>query len=128
MDLEPVAKYLESQHLGVLGKSIFIHDMPLDAQNGMILRDRYSGTPIDHYMPGYYNTGFRIAVRSPDFNTGQKLANDVKDTLTMYAERQMGSMRVKSMLPQNLPRPYRRTRANLWEWELEIDVAFVSPS
>ena len=62
MNLTGIAKYLEDKKIGRRGKTIFVNEMPLDCEIGIVLRDRYSGTPFDHNLPGYFNTGFRAAV------------------------------------------------------------------
>lgn len=126
MNLEAVAGYLQQQRLGVMGKSIFVNEMPVECDFGVLLRDRYSGTPIDHELPGYRDTGFRLAVRSHDFPKGKEHAWKVLKALTLNGpDVVMADIIVKQMLPQNEPRPYRRSKGGLWEWELDFDTAYV---
>lgn len=126
MNLVGVASYLEQRRLGIQGKTIFVNEMPLEVEQGILLRDRYSGTPIDHELPGYRMTGFRLAVRSRDFKKGEALAWKVCETLTLNGgDVEMPGMVVKMMLPIYEPRPYRRSKGGFWEWELDFDTAYV---
>jgi hypothetical protein len=126
MNLVGVAAYLESKRLGTQGKSIFVNEMPLECEIGVVLRDRYSGTPIDHELPEYRETGFRCGIRSRDYKKGERLAFDVGTALTLNKQDVvMPGMVVKMMLPQNEPRPYRRSKGGFWEWEIDFDTTYV---
>jgi len=127
MSMEAIGKYLETQRLGRLGESIFINEMPETCTHGLLLRDRFSGTPIDHYLPQYRETGYRLAARSVDYAKGKELAWRALEALTIHAETQMGDVLVKQLLPKNEPRAYRRSVGGLWEFEVDLDVTLVSP-
>lgn len=126
MNLYGIADHLQSQRLGVMGRDIFVNEMPVEVEKGILVRDRYSGTPFDHNLPGYFATGFRIAVRSREFTEGDKLAWKVCDALTLQSDTAMLGMTVKSLLPIYQPRPYRRSKGGFWEWELDFDIAYVN--
>lgn len=125
MNLTSMAKYLEGKRMGIQGVSIFVNEMPLECKLGVLLFDRYSGTPIDHHLPGYRKTGFRGAFRSHDYPTCIDLASRVSKVLTIIPETPMDQMLVKTMLPQNDPRPYKRSKGGFWECEVEFDVVYV---
>lgn len=126
MSMEAIAKYLETKRLGRLGTDIFVNEMPESCTQGLLLRDRYSGTPIDHYLPRYRETGYRLAARSTDYAAGKALAWKALDALTLHAETQMGDTLVKQLLPQNEPRSYRRSIGGLWEFEIDLEVVLIS--
>lgn len=129
MNLEAVAEYMVLKGLGSadpMTRSIFANEMPTECKVGILLLDRYSGTPINHYMPGWRDTGFRVAVRHADYNQGKALAWRVIDTMTIHAETQMGpELLVKNMLPMNEPRPYKRSVGGYWEFEVEVETRYV---
>jgi hypothetical protein len=127
MSLETVAKHLENMRVGRVGVSIFVNEMPESCSLGVLVRDRYSGTPIDHYLPNYRQTGYRLAIRSTTYKEGFDFAWRVVEALTLHAETQVGDTLVKQFLPQNEPRPYRRSAGAFWEFEVDLDAVFISP-
>lgn len=125
MKLIAAAQHLENQHFGVQGVDIFINDMPLDCQLGVVLRDRLSGTKIDHYMPGYRVADFQAAVRSREMVAGRDYANALVERLTITRDVELPGVLIKQMLPQNDPRPYRRSAGAFFEWEVDVDIVYV---
>ena len=125
MELKSVADYLEQEGQGVMGKTIFVGEMPAACTAGILLLDRYYGTQINPYLPKYRMTGFRIAVRNPDYEAGKFAARSLNNTLTLTADTQMPDILVKLMIPQNAPRPYRRSVGGYWEFEVDFDCTYV---
>lgn len=125
MHLESVAEYLQEQGVSVQGKDLFVGEMPVECQIGAILLDRYSGTPINPYLPRYRQTGFRVAVRSVDRLKCLELAEKITATLTIFAETPMSEILVKQMIPQTDPRPYRRSAGGYWECEVDFETSYV---
>ena len=125
MELECVADFLELKAVAVQAKSMFIGEMPQDCHEGLLLLDRYSGTPIDANLPRYRNTGFRIATRSANRQTCMDLARSATAALTIMSDTPMLDILVKQMIPQNDPRPYRRGAGNYWEAEVDFDAVYV---
>lgn len=125
MELKAVADYLEAQGQGVMEESIFIGEMPAACTVGLLLLDRYSGTMIDPYLPKYRNTGFRVALRNPDYNNGLAHAKAVNRALYIQDDTTMPGILVKRMVPQNDPRPYRRSVGGFWEFEVDFECSYV---
>lgn len=127
MNLIPIADMLEAAGTGTQGTSLFVGEMPADCDQGVLLLNGYYGTPIDPYLKHYRRTSFRIIVRSPgdSYDQGEELAWACIDAATIHVERQLGPLLIKQMLPQNEPRPYRRSAGNYWEFEVDVDVNFV---
>lgn len=125
MNIESVAAYLAANSCGVIGKTIFATEMPTACKEGILLMGSYHGTPINRNLPGYYNTDFRVVVRSVNYDSGMLLATKALKALDTSLEVTMGTMIVKQITPQNLPRPYRRSAGAYWEFETDVEIAYV---
>lgn len=126
MNLKAIANYIQAQSLGVIGKTLFIGEMPLECKQGILLMDTYAGTSIDHELPGWRETGFRIVIRSPNYEAGEQLAESVSAALTLHAEVPMTGILMRQSLPQNDPLPYRRSAGGaIWEFEVDIECIYI---
>lgn len=125
MELKAVADYLEAQGQGVMAETIFIGEMPADCTAGVLLMDRYSGTSIDPYLPKYRHTGFRVAIRNADYELGKLHAKAINRALYIRFDTQLPGILVKQMIPQNDPRPYRRSVGGYWEFEVDFECSYV---
>lgn len=122
-----IARYLEQARVGRVGESIFIGEMPTECEQGILLIDSYSGTSIDHELPGWRDTGFRVVTRSPQYEAGMALAEKVSGVLTIRRETPMGGrVLMRQCLPQNDPLPYRRSRGSgIWEFEVDVECIYI---
>lgn len=126
MNLKAIANYLQTQALGVMGQTLFIGEMPLECKQGILLMDTYAGTAIDHELPGWRDTGFRVVIRSLNYETGEQLAESVATALTIQSEVPMPGILMRQSLPQNDPLPYRRSGAGAtWEFEVDIECIYI---
>lgn len=127
MKLKEVASYLEQKGVGKMGKTIFVGEMPLDATQGILLMDTYSGTSIDHELPGWRDTGFRVVTRSANYGAGEQLAESVSQALTIMSDVQFApNMLMRQCLPQNDPLPYRRSKGSgIWEFEVDFECIYI---
>lgn len=124
MNLEAVATYLAANGCGTVGTTIFVTEMPAEAVEGILLMGSYGGTSVDWHLPDYYKTDFRVVVRSASYESGMTLAKKASKTLTSPAGFTSGTLQVKQSLPENLPRPYRRSVAGYWEFEVDVLIVF----
>ena len=125
MKLNEVAMYLQAQGLGTVGQNIFVLEMPASCNAGILLMDTYSGSRIDHELPGWRDTGFRLVIRHPDYQAGETLAEQASAALTLQRDVQMGPILVRRMLPYNDPKPYRRSEAGVWEFETDVETTYI---
>lgn len=124
MNLIPIAEFLEGADLGVMGDTIFINMIPVDAPKGILLRNFLSGTKIDYELPGYYKTGFRLIVRARDYQEGYALITAACEALTVQNE-QIDDMSVTYMRPLTEPVVFPLSKGNLLEFATDIDIVFV---
>lgn len=124
MNLLAVANYLQAQGLGTVGQTIFVTEMPASCKAGILLMHRYQ-TRIDHELPGWRDTGFRLIARHEQYTPGEALAAGAGGALTIWQDTQMDNLLVRKMLPQTDPQPYRRSEAGVWEFEVEVETVYI---
>ncbi len=125
MNLKAIATYLQSKRLGTLTQDIFVTEMPTACEKGILLMSPYHGTPIDPYLPGLRETGFRLVSRSRDYDIAEALANKSLAVLTIQAELALKGILVKLCRPVIEPKPYRRSAGAYWEFEIEFEITYV---
>jgi hypothetical protein len=126
MNIEAVAVYMEMSGLGRRGQSVFVTEMPSECREGVLMINRYSGSRIDHELPGWRDTGFRAVVRSPEYSRGYAMAERVGKLLTIHQDVVMGGViLVKQCLPMNDPLPYRRSDGGFWEFEVDVECIYI---
>jgi hypothetical protein len=136
MSLEAFASRLDTERIGVMGESIFIHYMPTDAV-GILLRDGFGGLEIDHALPGYYKGSFMLIARDKTFISARDKLQDAIDALTMndetiVAKPKVGNLpgnpevRVNYIRPRHKPFGYPMSVGSNIEFVCNMDVCFVS--
>ena len=132
MMLNNIAQYLQDMGKGSVGSSIFVTEMPREYKTGILLMDTYGGTRIDHELPGYRSTGFRLVVRSPDYKAGGILARSASKALTLQRHVLMLSfdaddapIMMRQCLPVTDPKPYRRSDEGVWEFEVDVECVYI---
>jgi hypothetical protein len=129
MNLKAIAEYLETKRIGRVGEVVFITEMPMEAKEGVLLLNRYSGSEIDHELPGWRDTGFRMVTRSADYERGEALAERISEVLTINGDTEMGRgkalITMRKMLPVNDPLPYRRSEGGYWEFEVDVECVYI---
>lgn len=123
MNLLDIANLLESQGVGVKGKSIFIYMIPSDAQPAILLRNPLTGTPYDYELPGFFRAKFRVVVRCVDYATGKAMMDEAVAAMTVQ-NTQLDSMFVQYMRPIAMPVVFPLSDGNLMEFSVDMDVVF----
>lgn len=129
MNLKAIADHLEARRIGRVGEAVFVTEMPMECREGVLLINRYSGSQIDHELPGWRDTGFRAVIRSADYERGETLAERVGAALTVREDTAMGHGRhaitMRRMFPVNDPLPYRRSDGGYWEFEVDVECIYI---
>ncbi len=124
MKLLPIAEYLQSEGVGIMAKSIFINSMPANVKLGVLLKEPFAGTEIDHELPGYRKAVFQVVVRARDYAAGETLIQKVSDTLTLQ-EIAMNGLQMKYLRPITEPVSYPITEGNEMEFSVNFDSCYV---
>jgi hypothetical protein len=130
MRVDLLAQYLESKGLGEIGLTIFAHRMPNDCKTGIVVKFSHVGVKVNRNLPGYYRTSdLQVIVRSPDQQSGDRLAKQVSDTLTLYntdfADGSTVVMTIKQMFPLHLPIVYPRLNGEELEFSINFDTTYI---
>lgn len=124
MKLAAIAQILHGDRVAIIGRSIFIGFMP--AENyGIMLREPFGGTPIDHELPGWRRTTFMLAVRAPNFAEGDALMKAAMASLDFMQPRQVGDIRFNYCRPMNEPLFFPTTLGGNVEFLVNIDANYI---
>lgn len=124
MNLTAVATILEDAGVGTIGKSIFINMMPPDAP-GILLRQYFGGTRIDHELPGYRKTTFMLIARANEYTEGEALINDAVKALTIEISEEKAGVYWNYMRPETEPFVYAESPGAAIEFQVNIDACYV---
>jgi hypothetical protein len=126
VNLMPFIDLLENANLGTRGESLFINMMPPTAHSAVLLKNRLTGTKIDHELPGYYQTKFNVVVRGTGYTIGEpgELVDQVVAALTL-SEGTLGTMKINYVRPLHLPVVFPLSNGNILEWNIEFAACFV---
>ncbi len=131
MKLEMLAQVLVDADLGEIGQTIFVHHMPETLNQGVLLRTPLVGTPVDHYLPGYYKGRVQAIVRAITQTAGDELAIAVIKALqtlggtTLTDAETDTSLKINYLRPDTLPIVFPRSEGNLKEWSINFDCCYV---
>lgn len=123
MDLVPIANKLQSEGLGIQGKTLFINFMPMEAKTAIMLRTPLAGTIIDYELPGYFKTSFIVVSRAPEYVAALNLMKSAMRVLTLDNV-DLEQINVKFMRPATLPVPFPVSDGNFYEVQIRFDIAF----
>lgn len=117
MRMESISRILVNAGLGVEGDNLFMHYMPPDAYNGILLLPSLGGSLISVETPGWRkDVGFQAIVRCSNLDDGIPLAAKVSDALTIskrtmlpaISELNIPALLVSYIRPLSDPQPYPR--------------------
>lgn len=132
MKLEILAQLLQDAGLGTIGEDIYVHSMPAEVKQGILLKDPLSGTPVDPGLPGYYRSRLQAIVRAGTHAEGKTKSDAVGKALEMGkrifndADGKL-QMQVNYIYLAQLPIVYPWTPANVLEWSLNFVTSYVEP-
>lgn len=132
MNLELLAKVLQDAGIGAISTDIFVHAMPAETKQGVMLRNPLAGTKVDIGLPGYYRSTLQAIVRDIGHADGDLKAKAVIAALTMFNRAfrdDLGNllMKVNHIYPEQLPIVYPHTPSNAIEWSLNFVTSYVQP-
>lgn len=138
MNLEAIVNYLEKQELVEIGYSpnrrytkpiAFANTRPpAKVPHNLItvlFVEPLTGTPINHYTPGYLRGRFQAIVSSSDIKSGRAMAEKILKELTLYNVSVSEEILVKQCLPEHEPVPFPKTEGNEVEHLVTFQIHYV---
>lgn len=134
MNLKTLAENLEADVTLnprlVQAQNLFIHAFPPAAKTGVMLREYFGGTEIDHELAGYRHAPFQCIVRAPNYQAAETLAKAISASWTFEADpvanpRLMGSMSFRYLRPRNEPLVFPNSEGSLWEFLVNFEACYV---
>jgi hypothetical protein len=123
--LESIAEKLQTAGVGQQGQTIFINHMPSETL-GVLLRTPFSGSQLDHELPGFRKTSFQMVVRDASHGAAMtKMTAAVAALATELETDFPQGMKVKYMRQRNDPIMFPLSAGNLVELLVNIDAAYV---
>lgn len=119
----PIAQYINDKGIAALEENLFLNMMPPRVSHGVLLRNPINGTKIDHEMRGYYNTEFKVIVRTTSYANGETLMEELFSLLTI-SNLKVGNMMIKHCYPDNEPISYPLSVGNMIELASDFRIAF----
>lgn len=120
---EQLAAFLESNGIGTQGQSIFVNMMPLDCQQGILIRPEFSGIKYDYELPGYYKGRIRLIARSHTYQGAMTLIANALATLPTSGG-QIDTADIRFIRPIALPVGFPVTLGNYYEALVDLDLAY----
>lgn len=125
MSLEAIAAILEDAGLGIMGSSIFVHNIPASATNGILIRQLRGGAIIDPELPGWRRWTFMMIVRATELNTGMDLMRQAVEALSSENEHVEQDLLWKYRRPESEPMVYPLSSGANYELQVNIDACYV---
>lgn len=124
MKLDVLAQALEDALVGKIGRDIFVHFMPDQIVEGVLLLNSLSGAAIDHELPGYRRSTFQVIVRHQDYDEGEALARTVAGILTMEYETFTG-VTTRYVRPKHDPVVYPVSKGDNLEFSVNYEAVYI---
>jgi hypothetical protein len=128
MNINCLYNRLIAANLGVEGESLFLHTMPADCRQGILLKMPLTGVVIDYELPGFFCTKVQAIVRAQSQVAGETLAKQVSAALEIRLRSTLAGppdMLVNWLRPLTLPIVYPRSDGNGLEWSINFEICYV---
>ena len=124
MKFESVIEYLQPLIPELVqGKTVFINQMPMNPEIGVLFKQSFAGTEIDPELTGRRRAKFQVAVRCKKYDQGKILVDKIVKELTVR-EVQMNGIFVHVMRALNEPVSYMLTVGNNYEFSVNLSAIY----
>lgn len=120
MIIENYASYLYRAGVGVIGETLFVHQMPSEVISGILLTTAQGGIQFDNELKGYYKDIFRLVVHSDSLSDGVSLVDAVLSRCEIE-DTQVGDICFNYVRPINYPEPYRQEGTGRFEFVMVME-------
>ena len=129
MKLELLAQYLDDEDVARQGRDLFVHFMPEEVTEGVMLKARFQPTERMIDLPDYYKTGFQVIIRASNYIDGNAMADRVSSVLTLgqitMGDEDEYQQLFRYIRPLHQPIVYPLSRADLLEFSVNFETVFV---
>lgn len=130
MNLDIIAKIINDSDLAAENTDLFLHHMPDDVEQGVLVRNPLQGNPINHYIPGYMKGSLQVVCRALTYEKGTALSTGILNLLNIegspeYTDDDGNTMTINFLRPRTLPIVYPRLPGNTIEWSIIFDACYL---
>lgn len=129
MNFESVVALLENAGMGTGGQDIFIHFIP-ENRAGLLLKEDFGGTKLDHYLPGYIRGHFWLIARGTDYLTVRTKIQEAANALQSVTKQGavVDTTTYKYIRPTMKPFPYPPSPGQNIEFAVKMEACYVDVS
>jgi hypothetical protein len=126
MNFDPIIEILDSSGEVESEKSLFINFVP-GGLEGILLRDYFGGTPVDHELPGFIRGSFMLIARGVDYVATKERLEKCIEALKAAGDAQetWGGVRLNYLRPRTLPFSYAPSAGEFHEITVTMDACYV---
>lgn len=123
---EIAAQVLDSEGLGVPGKSLFIYHSPDNVRNCILIIDSLDGVERDENLPGYKKSEFSVIIRHTVYQSAMTIAKQVVKALDLH-RLTVNGIYVNRMRATRDPIAFPIPDSDVIEVSVNLWAAFVEP-
>lgn len=129
---EQIAQYLQDKGVGTIGVDIFVHTMPAEAKNGLLIISTQNGINIDQEMPKWRRGKFQLIARDSRYNVAVKKANQALEHLAFEGWRtfpefaDMPATDIYRIWPSTEPIVYPRSDMDVMEASVNYEIIYAA--
>jgi hypothetical protein len=124
MNLAAIAERLELQGQGTRGQDIFTNHQPV-TKMGILLRQPFGGSMLDHELPGIRHTSFQLVVRDTTRQAALTRMNAAIAAIATELELDFTGMHVKYIRQRHEPLEFPVSVGNLVELLVNMDTCYI---
>ena len=79
--IDAMANHLQAAGQGVIGTTLFVHRMPAELKQGLVIINNFGGARVDPYIPNYRRCRFRLIARGTSPSDAINRLNAVLPTI-----------------------------------------------
>jgi hypothetical protein len=102
--VDAIANHLQTNNQGTLGTNLFVHRMPAEVKQGLVIINNFGGARVDPYIPNYRRCRFRLIARGTSPSDALGRINAVLPTLDAITGQTVdNAIEVKLLTRENDP-------------------------
>lgn len=122
MNLKPFKRALDFQNLK---KDIFIHSLPEDSKEGILITHGLNGASLDPDLPGYKRAKFQVIVRALDYESGYELSKSIIDIYSAIKSEKVLSIFVYFIQPLHDPLAFPVSKGGFTEFSVTYETVYI---